>query len=477
MPAIAGEAMVATSHPRATQAGLAALEQGGSAVDAALAAAAVLTVAEPTDNGPGGDAFALVWHEGRLYGLNGSGRSPAKIDEPHVDEFGPRSVTVPGAVCAWGDLAQRFGRLGLGAALAPAIDLAERGAVCTTRIADKWRRASQPPWPVPAPGQRYVLPGLAATLRSIADEGPEVFYKGRLATAIAAATWLDEADLAGHRSEWVEPIRYDYRGIDVCELPPNGQGAAALLALALYDGLEPGLHMQVEAMKHALADAYATIHDGPLPPDFLSSERLAQRRATLRRDAAVARAPSALPRGGTTYLCVVDGDGMAVSLIQSIYDTFGSGVVPEGTGITLHNRASGFVETDGHPNRLGPSKRPYHTIIPGMLVENGHLLGPFGVMGGAMQPQGHFQVVVRLVDHGDDPQSALDAPRWRVDERGVVELEPGLYRDEDSLLALGHDVRRADTPHRFGVGQVILLADGFLVAGSDGRGDGYATGF
>jgi gamma-glutamyltranspeptidase/glutathione hydrolase len=264
--------------------------------------------------------------------------------------------------------------------------------------------------------------------------------------------------------------------VEVCELPPNGQGAAALLALALYDGLEPGLHMQIEAMKQALADAYATIHDGPLPADFFGADRIAHRRAALRRDATLPPAEYALPRGGTTYLCVVDGDGMAVSLIQSIYETFGSGVVPDGTGVALQSRASGFVETEGHPNRLGPSKRPFHTIIPGMLLENGELLGPFGVMGGAMQPQGHFQVVLRLVDHGDDPQAALDAPRWRVDDGGVVELEPGLRGDEAQLVTLGHDVRRPDEPHRFGVGQIILRAGDALIAGSDGRGDGYAAG-
>jgi gamma-glutamyltranspeptidase/glutathione hydrolase len=477
MPAIAGEAMVATSHPLATQAGLAMLTRGGNAVDAALAAAGVLTVAEPTENGPGGDAFALVWHDGELRGLNGSGRSPAVLDEPRLDVTGPRSVTVPGAVRAWADLAERFGRFGLDVVLAPAVDLAERGLVCSARIADKWARAQRAPWPAPGVGGRYRLPGLERTLRLIAEDGADAFYGGELAAAIAEATWLSEPDLAAHRSEWVEPLRLDYRGVEVCELPPNGQGAAALLALALYDGLEPGLHMQIEATKLALADVYSVVHDGRLPGDFLAPGRLAARRALLRADAAIDPPPYAAPRGGTTYLCAVDSDGNAVSLIQSVYESFGSGVVPVGTGIVLHNRAACFTTEPGHPNALGPAKRPLHTIIPGMLLEGGDLLGPFGVMGGAMQPQGHVQVVGRLVDHGDDPQAALDAPRWRVREGRLLELEPGLWRDEEQLRGLGHDVRRAESPHGFGVGQMVLRLDDALVGGSDGRGDGYAAGF
>ena len=477
MPAIAGEAMVATSHPLATRVGLAALAEGGNAVDAALAAAAMLTVAEPTDNGVGGDAFALVWFDGRLHGLNGSGRSPAALDELRVDDLGPRSVTVPGAVRAWGDLAERFGRRGLDAALAPAVDAAERGVVCTARIASKWARADGAPWPAPRLGERYRVPGLERTLRSIAEQGPDALYRGELASAIAAATWLSEADLACHGSEWVQPLRFAFRGVEVCELPPNGQGAAALLALGIYAGVEPGLHMQIEAMKLALSDAYAVVSDGPLPEDFLAPDRLAARRALLRSEAAVDPPGYAAPRGGTTYLCVVDADGNAVSLIQSIYESFGSRVVPPGTGIALHNRAAGFSNDPGHPNALGPAKRPFHTIIPGLLLEGGDLLGPFGVMGGAMQAQGHFQVVERLVDRGDDPQAALDAPRWRVGAGRLVELEPGLWGDEERLRSLGHDARRAETPHPFGVGQAILRLDRALVGGSDGRGDGYTAGF
>ena len=477
MPAIAAEAMIATSHPLASAAGLEAFRVGGNAVDAALAAAAVLTVAEPTDNGIGGDAFAIVWHDGALHGLNGSGRSPAVLDHSKVDVSGPRSVTVPGAVRAWADLAERFGRLGLERPVAKASELAREGTACTARIADKWSRAASAPFPAPRLGERYVIPGLAETLARIATEGPDALYTGSVAGAIADASWLDESDLAAHRSEWVEPLRYDYRGVEVCELPPNGQGAAALVGLALYDGLPPGLHSQLEAMKLALADAHAHFADGPLPPALLEPGHLASRRKLVDPQSALAPPPSRLPRGGTTYLCAVDNDGTAISLIQSVYGSFGSGVVAPGTGVVLQNRAAGFVEDETHPNRLAPGRRPFHTIIPGMLVEGGSLLGPFGVMGGPMQPQGHMQVVLRLIDHGDDPQAALDAPRWRVGTGREVSLEPGLWHAEPELVRLGHEVTRGAVVHDFGVGQAILRLGDALIGGSDGRGDGYATGF
>jgi gamma-glutamyltranspeptidase/glutathione hydrolase len=476
MPAIAAEAMVATSHPLATRAGVRALERGGNAVDAALAAAAVLTVGEPMATGIGGDAFALVRRDGELHGLNGSGRSPAVLDSGRVDTYGPRSVTVPGAVRAWADLAGRFGRLGLDEALAPAIDLAERGLACTARIADLWGRAEQAPWPAPRAGERYSLPELGATLRRIAEHGPDAFYEGELAEALAASCWLSENDLAAHRSEWVEPLRRPYRGVEVCELPPNGQGAAALLALGIYEGLEASLHAQVESVKLALADAYAHVADAPLPPEFLSPEHLAARRALVRPDDALDPAPWRPQRGGTTYLCAVDADRTAVSFIQSLYMSFGSGVVAGDTGVVLQNRAAGFVEDDGHPNRLEPAKRPFHTIIPGMLFEDGELLGPFGVMGGPMQAQGHFQVVRSLVDDGFDPQAALDAPRWRVEGGRRVALEPGLAHELEALRALGHEAIVQEEPHGFGVGQAILVHGDALVGGSDGRGDGHAAG-
>lgn len=482
LPTILRGAMVATSHPLATRAGVQALERGGNAVDAALAAAAMLTVAEPGHNGPGGDAFALLWMHGSLYGLNGSGRSPAELpEETRVEPYGPRSVTVPGAVAAWAELAARFGRLGLDTALAPAVDAAERGVAATVRVARQWTLTAEErgtPWPAPRVGEIYRLPELGATLRSVAESGPRAFYEGGTAEAIAGASWLSVEDLAAHRTDWVEPLRLAYHGVEVCELPPNGQGAAALIALALDKELaEPRLHRRIEAMKLALADVRRWIGDEPLPAFLLDPAHLAERRALIRPDRALEPEPSAPPRGGTTYLCCVDEDRNAVSLIQSTYEHFGSGVLAGDTGVVLQNRGAGFVDDAGHPNVLAPGKRPFHTIIPGLLLDGGRLLGPFGVMGGPMQAQGHFQLVQRIVDEGLDPQAALDAARFRVDEGRTVALEPGLWPEADALRARGHEPVLADAPDGFGVGQAILVQGDALVGGSDSRGDGHPSGF
>jgi len=467
--------MVATSHPLATRAGVRALERGGNAVDAALAAAAMLCVAEPGHTGVGGDLFAQVWWDGELHGLNGSGRSPAHLPELVVHARGPRSVTVPGAVRAWADLAERFGRLGLDAALAAPIEAAERGVAATERVAQNWASSDRAPRQAPGVGEVYRLPELARTLRRIESDGADGFYAGEVAAAIAAASWLAEDDLAAHRSEWFEPLRLAFRGVEVCELPPNGQGAAALIALGLLDGLPDTLHSRIEATKLALADAYGFVADGPLPAFLLDPDHLAARRALVSPDAALDPAPSAQPRGGTTYLCAVDGDRNAVSLIQSTYEHFGSGVVAGDTGVVLQNRGACFVETEGHPNRIAPAKRPFHTIIPGMLLRDGALWGPFGVMGGAMQAQGHLQLVHALVG-GLDPQRALDEPRFRVDEGRAVALEPGLWPEAPELRTLGHEVELVESEHGFGVGQCVLVEGEALVGGSDGRGDGHAAG-
>ncbi len=468
--------MVATSHPLATRAGVRALERGGNAVDAALAAAAMLCVAEPGHTGIGGDLFAQVWWEGELYGLNGSGRSPAQLPELRVHESGPRSVTVPGAVRAWADLAERFGRLGLDQALAEAIDAAKRGVAATERVAQSWAATDRAPWPGPRIGEIYRLSQLARTLRLLASEGPAGFYRGDVAEAIAGSSWLSLEDLEAHASEWVEPLRLRYRGIEVCELPPNGQGAAALIALALAEELPDTLHSRIEATKLALADVHGWVADGPLPGFLLDPEHLAERRALVSPESALDPRPSTPPRGGTTYLCAVDGDRNAVSLIQSTYEHFGSGVLAGDTGVVLQNRGACFVETEGHPNRIAPAKRPFHTIIPGMLVRDGALLGPFGVMGGAMQAQGHVQLVHALVDRGLDPQRALDEPRFRVGAGRQVALEPGLWIDAPELRALGHELELAESEHGFGVGQCILVDGEALIGGSDGRGDGHVSG-
>lgn len=475
--AIADSSMVATSHPVATQAGLRAFERGGNAVDAALAAALAATVAEPNTNGLGGDMFAMIWKDGSLIGLNASGRSPALLSTSSVASTGPTSVTVPGAVRGWADLADRYGRFGLDQAVSTAADLAARGVRCTARIADFWALADVAPWPIPAVGAVYRLPELARTLRRVAENGPEAFYRGDVARSIASCCWLSEDDLEQHQSEWVEPLRLQYGGIEVCELPPNGQGAAALLALGVLDGLDTSLHNQIEAMKLAFVDAYAHIADGPLPAELFEEAHLADRRSLISPTQAGSPSPSQRAEADTTYLCAVDEDGMAVSLIQSLYMSFGSGIVAPGTGVVLQNRGACFSNIDGHPNALAPKTRPFHTIMPGMLVRDGELLGPFGVVGGAMQPPAHLQLVRHLVEEGADPQAALDAPRWRLLDDWAVELEPGLAGSLDELRTIGHPVSIGTSRHPFGAGQMILRSEaGGLVGGSDGRADGYAAG-
>jgi gamma-glutamyltranspeptidase/glutathione hydrolase len=494
--------MVATSQPLATQAGLRALERGGNAVDAALAAAAVLCVVEPMSTGIGGDCFALVWRDGELTGLNASGRAPAAADPDALGTAipvrGPLSVTAPGAVAGWAALAERHGRLGLERALADAIDIAERGFGMTPVIAGYWANAAAELaqfeearavfLPAPRVGQIVRLPELAATLRGIASGGADGFYRGPVADAICAVTPLTLDDLAVPHAEWVEPLRMHYRGVEVCEIPPNGQGVAALQALGILEGLDhtggrvlDRVHLQSEAMKLAFADAERHIHDGPLPPRYLDEEYLASRRALI--DPARAGAPSAgaLGRSGTVYLCAVDEQRNACSLIQSVYNSFGSMVVAPGTGVVLQNRGHCFTLEQGHPNRLAPGKRPYHTIIPGLLLRAGDLLGPFGLMGGHMQPQGHLQVVSHMIDRGLDPQAALDEPRWRLDRDGregwSLALEEPLHGLAPALARRGHRVLCDPNPAAFGGGQAVLVRDDSLIGGSESRKDGVALGY
>lgn len=467
-PAVAAEAMVATSQPLATRAGLRALERGGNAADAALAATAALCVAEPMSTGIGGDAFAIVWDGERLHGLDAAGPAPrsARPTVP-VEERGPRSVTVPGAVAGWAALAERFGRLGLDACLGDAIDAAERGVAVCPVAAERWAADGGPAelGPAPAVGEIFRLPELGRTLRRIAEQGPDAFYRGQVARAIAAASWLEEEDLAAYRSRWVEPLALDYRGTTVCELPPPGQGVAALEGLGLLEQREPDLAAQVECVRLALEDALAYVRDGADVSWLIEPERLAERR----RDAAL---PVTEPRGGTVYLCAVDGDSMAVSFIQSLYGSFGSQVVAPGTGVVLQNRGACFAVNGA----VEPGRRPYHTIIPGMLLRDGRLLGPFGVMGGFLQAQAHVQLVSALVDDGLDPQAALDRPRFRIDGRSV-RLEEGLWERAADLEALGLEVVASTDTWEFGGGQAILVEGDVLVGGSDARKDGYAAGF
>lgn len=484
-PGVLGGAMAATSHPLATRAAISALDAGGNAVDAALTAAAVLTVAEPCECGPGGDGFAQIWFDGELHAINGSGRSPADPRAASPEPAGPRSVTVPGVVAMWADLSDRWGRLGLDRCLQSAIALAAKGVAAPNRIARLWNAAEQAgraPSPAPRAGHLYRMPDLGRTLQAIAEHGPAAFYDGAIADAIADATWLSPEDLHRHRSEWVEPLPLSVAGIQVCELPPNSQGIAALQALAISretSSDEPAtrLHRQIEAVKIALSDARQLIGDGPPPTGLLAAPYITACRDLIRDDKSLTPRASPLSVGGTSYLCVVDEQRNAVSLIQSLFHHFGSGVTPAGTGITLHNRAAGFAAPGDRPGGFAPGTRPYHTLMPGMLLERGRLLGPFGVMGGAMQAQAHLQVITRLLDDDANPQSALDAARFRVEPDGRVLLEPGLWHLAGELRRRGQTVTEAADPSPFGVGQIIICHGSALVGGSDGRGDGMTGGY
>ena len=476
-PAVAAEAMVATSQPLATRAGLRMLERGGNAVDAALAAAAVLCVTEPMSTGFGGDAFALVWRDGRMHGLDAAGPAPLGADATMpVEPLGPRSVTVPGAVAGWVALGERFGRLGIEACLADAIDAAERGFAVGVRTAVSWAAAAGPSalWPPtqvppelmppPAPGTRVRQPELAATLRAIARDGASAFYDGPVAHAICAASWLDADDLAAYRPAWVEPLSVGYRGYEVVELPPPTQGVAALEGLALLEELPPDLPSCVRCAALALEDARVHVRDGADVSGLLDPLFLADRRT---------QPPVLLgePPAGTVYLCAVDRDRMAVSFIQSLFARFGAGVVAPGTGVVLQNRGACFAIEGA----VVPGRRPYHTIIPGLLLRDGALVGPFGVMGGLIQAQAHLQLVSALVDDGLDPQAALDRARFRVED-GAVRLEEGLWERAEELEQHGYRVVRDEDTFGFGGGQAIVVAGDALLGGSDVRKDGYAAG-
>jgi gamma-glutamyltranspeptidase/glutathione hydrolase len=466
-PAVAARGMVATSQPLATRAGLRMLEQGGNAADAAVAAAAVCCVTEPMSTGIGGDAFALVWRDGRLDALDAAGPAPRNAAPlTPVAEKGPTSVNVPGAVAGWAELAERHGRLGLDVCLAPAIDAAEQGFAVALRTAELWQRIAGPPelGSPPQVGDVVRLPELGATLRGIAERGPDAFYRGPVATAIAAASWLDEDDLAAYAPSWVEPLRLAYRGTEVAELPPPTQGVVALEALGLLERSSPSLASRIRCVKLALEDGFAHVRDGADVSELIDAAYLDRRRGG-------AEAPVTEPPGGTVYLCAVDEDRMAVSFIQSLYEGFGSGVVAPGTGVALQNRGACFAVSGA----VEPGRRPYHTIIPGMLLRDGKLLGPFGVMGGFIQAQAHLQFVSALVDDGLDPQAALDRPRFRVDG-DLVRLEEGLWERDADLEQLGYRTVRETNTYGFGGGQAILVQGDALVGGSDPRKDGYAAG-
>jgi gamma-glutamyltranspeptidase/glutathione hydrolase len=521
-PVLSQRGIVATSQPLAALAGLDVLKDGGNAVDAIIATAAMLTVVEPTSNGLGSDAFALVWDGSQLHGLNGSGRSPASLTIDAVRAAGHTSmpargwpaVTVPGAVRAWRDLHDRFGRLSFDRVIAPAIATAEEGFAVTPVTARGWAGSARlyatydgPEYAgwfptfsengrAPEAGDVWRLPDHARTLRRIAASGSDDFYSGELAERFAEFSaktggYLTLEDLKSHSSTWVEPIGTSYRGYDVWEIPPNGQGLAALIALNILEGYDlaaegrdsvGAAHLEIEAMKLAFADAHCYIADptqANVPTQGLLDKGYAAERRALIDDRAQPRAAGDPSKGGTVYLCAADGDGMMVSYIQSNYQGFGSGIVIPGTGIALQNRGAAFRLDPSHRNALAPLKRPFHTIIPAFLTREGKPVGPFGVMGGHMQPQGHVQMVVNTVDWGLNPQASLDAPRWQVTEGLGVLLEYGMPRGVvDGLIQRGHAVKVEPDSGQFGKGQIIWRLDnGTLVAGSEPRADGHAVGW
>ncbi|MCI1711314.1 MAG: gamma-glutamyltransferase [Chiayiivirga sp.] len=532
----APHAMAATSHPLATQIALDTMRAGGSAMDAAIAANAALGLMEPTGNGIGGDLFAIVWDPKtkKLHGYNGSGRSPKSLTLEHfrrlglrdIPPHGPLPVSVPGAVDAWFALHQRFGRRSMAQNLAPTIAYARAGHPVHETIAYYWERSVPvlSKWPgfteqftldgrAPRAGEIWKNPNLARTLEAIARGGRKAFYEGEIARRIDAyfqanEGFLSYADLAAHRGEWVEPVSTTYRGYEVWELPPNGQGIAALQMLNLLEpfdlkshgfGSAEHLHLVTEAKKLAFADRarwYADPAFAPAPVQTLISKDYARERGKLISMERALRevqpgTPKQLDEGDTIYLTTADADGMMVSLIQSNYRGMGSGMAPPGLGFILQDRGEMFVLQEGHPNGYAPGKRPFHTIIPAFVTKDGQPWLSFGVMGGAMQPQGHVQILVNLIDFGMNLQEAGDAPRLHHDgsteptgqntamsSGGVLELESGFATETiRALMRKGHVVKFADGP--FGGYQAIARdpVTGVYAGASESRKDGQAAGY
>ncbi|MDC3416649.1 gamma-glutamyltransferase family protein [Aquibacillus salsiterrae] len=517
MTTVANKGMVATSQPLAAQAGLDILKQGGNAIDAAIATAAALTVVEPTSNGIGGDAFALVWTKGKLHGLNGSGPAPASISIEQVKErghekiptFGWTPVTVPGAPGAWVELSKRFGKLPLTDVLKPAIEYAEHGYPISPVLGKFWKLAAKkykevfkgdefnhwfetfaPNGKAPEIGEVWKSPGHAATLQAIADTNGEAFYRGEIADKIAAFSkqydgFLAKEDLANYQPEWVDPISVSYRGYDVWEIPPNGQGLVALMALNILNGYDfpekesvETYHKQLEAMKLAFTDGQSYIteenHMSHSVAELLAEEYAEKRRALIGEEA-ITPEPGTPPKGGTVYLATADDEGNMVSFIQSNYMGFGSGLVVPGTGIALQNRGHNFSLDPSHDNALQGGKRTFHTIIPGFLTKGNEAVGPFGVMGGFMQPQGHVQVVMNTIDFHLNPQAALDAPRWQWMEGKKIIIEPTFPTAiAEALARRGHEIQVQLEKGAFGRGQIIWRDSetGTLYGGTEARTDG-----
>ena len=514
----AARGMCATSNHLAAQAGVDMLKKGGNAFDAAIAAAACLVVLEPQTNGAGSDAFAIFTQNGgKLQGMNSTGvmgrgfdlqkmRDKGYKEMPH---YGFEPVTVPGAPAAWAAINEKYGRLPLTEVLAPAISYAREGqALCTITWSsintmasrmrentdcgpqfDEWFRIFMPGGEAPRPGQLFRNPDLADTLEAIAKTQAKDYYQGEIADRIVAAShkfggFFEKEDLMEHEVQWVQPLSVPYHGYEVWELPPNGQGIIALMALNILNGFEPsplddprGVHRQIEATKLAFIDGLRYIADPRYmevsPEEMLSPEYAAARRKLIGQTA-IEPAPGNPKNPGTVYLCAADNEGNMISYIQSNYAGFGSGVVVPGTGIALQNRGKGFSLDPESPNAAAPGKRPYHTIIPGFLTKDGKPVGPFGVMGGFMQPQAHVQVMTKLIDCGLNPQACIDAPRWlwTAGKEVHVETEFSTYL-ADSLAQRGHKIVFDTNRGGFGKGQMILRTPfGTLIGGTEPRCEG-----
>jgi gamma-glutamyltranspeptidase/glutathione hydrolase len=513
--------IVATSHNLASQAGLDMLRSGGNAVDAAVAAAATLTIVEPMSTSIGGDVFILYYEAttGKVYGLNGSGHSPRNLPRDHFDKreensiqpYAWEAVTVSGAFDAYCAILERFGSKPLSEILAPAIHHAEDGFPVTENVAAYWKPSEQRLQndaaaratylvddKAPAMGSIFKNPRLAASFRLLAEGGRDAFYDGPIAQEIvrhASATggFLEVDDYRRHQSTWVEPIRTSYRGYEVLQCPPNGQGLGVLMMLNILEGFELAkmkrnspeyLHLQIEAKKLAYADLYKYVADpehAKIPlKSLLSKEYAAKRRELIDNQHAAADVDPGLPTGhDTVYLTAIDSAGNACSFINSLYHGFGSHIVGGNTGILLQNRGAGFTLESGHFNEYAPDKRPYHTIIPGMVLRDGRLYMSYGLMGGPMQPQGHVQLLLSHLDHRLPIQEAVDAPRWRHVQGKQVMLEYGMPEEaQRGLAAMGHEVRFADGTG-FGGSQVILVdpETGTYFGASDPRKDGAALGY
>jgi len=520
--------VVSTSHPLAAQAGLRMLLKGGSAVDAVIAAAAAITLVEPVSCGLGGDAFAIVWDGKTLQGLNSSGYAPKAWD---IDYFkkkygvdvnglakapkrGVDAITVPGVVAGWAALHERYGKLPFAELMEPAIEIAERGYAVPPVVAQKWAAAvpelkDQPGFAhtfmpngrAPNVGERFVFKDVAQTLRRIGATNGRDLYEGELAEKLVAfirenggAHTLE--DFRQYQPEWVTPISKNYRGYTLHEIPPNGQGISALMALGILEQFDvaslkvdsvASQHLQIEAMKLAMADLYRYVADPSTmevtAEQMLDDAYLASRAKLIDPKRATHFAPGVPPSGGTIYLTAADENGMMVSFIQSNYMGFGSGVVVPGTGVSFQNRGVGFSMDPKSANVVEGHKRPFHTIIPGFLTRDGEPVMSFGVMGGDIQPQGHVQTVIRMLDYDQQPQAACCAPRWKVNRDFTLDVESTMQASTISgLQSLGHSLKAIDDPYMdFGSGQFIWrlskdLQDGYVVA-SDSRRDGQAVGF